>query len=894
VGAQSSSVWRTLAAASLLVLAAGPSAYAVPRMLGPFVGASVPGNMEGIAASPDGTHLYVLGGGLTVNVLAPDPMSGELHLVALQGLPVGGFVSFPDARDLAVSPDGGHVYVAVTHQFNALLAVFSRNAATGLLTFVETKENNVGGVTGLAQVSSVAISPDGAHVYATGNGENAVAVFSRNASTGALTFVEVQRDGVGGVDGLFRVASVGISPDGAHVYAAGQFENEVAMFARNAGTGALTFLGTVSTPNPVSMAVSPDGAHVYVCGGVAAQLSVFARNGGTGALTFVESHVDGAGGITGLGCSEVAVSGDGSHVYATGEPSTALSVALVVFARNGITGALTLVEEESVRFGANRVAVAPDGDHVYATGSYLLSYSRDGGTGALTFADVVSGTDFTNDVAASPDGGHVYWAGRSVVALARDPGTEVLTYASAEVDDISPAHHIREASGVVVSPDSAHVYVSSETDDAATAFARDAGTGGLTLLEAERDGVGGVDGLDGASEIAMSPDGVHVYVTGEDTVAVFARDAGTGLLDFVEVERQGVGGVDGLSGARAVLVSPDGAHVYVMGEQSDAVAVFSRGAGTGALTFVEAKRDGVDGIEDLEEPTGIGISPDGAYVYVASHDDFAGAVSVFHRNPVTGVLTLLEVQREGELGVDGLDATRGIFVSDEAVVANNATFARDPGSGRLVFVHEGGFFFHQLGNAGKAVQSADGAHVHTLFGSVLPGFAGCESGPLPACHPAGGGVLRLSQAGNLVRWRWKTAAPLDISEFGSPFSENFALCIWDDTTQTLLFRALVPGGETFDPGTAGWRGLGLGAANGYSYRDRSRTPEGILNIRMKPGAAGKGRIVLDGGKEFSNLPPLPLPVPVRVQLEGETGRCFEGVYSSPAINDDSGFIAPAD
>ena len=37
--------------------------------------------------------------------------------------------------------------------------------------------------------------------YVTGNGDDAVAVFSRASSTGALTFVEVQKDDVYGVYG---------------------------------------------------------------------------------------------------------------------------------------------------------------------------------------------------------------------------------------------------------------------------------------------------------------------------------------------------------------------------------------------------------------------------------------------------------------------------------------------------------------------------------------------------------------------------------------------------------------------------------------------------------------------------------------------------------------------
>ena len=46
--------------------------------------------------------------------------------------------------------------------------------------------------------------------YVTGNGDDAVSgVFSRASSTGALTFVEVQKDGVNGVDGLAAATQVG-------------------------------------------------------------------------------------------------------------------------------------------------------------------------------------------------------------------------------------------------------------------------------------------------------------------------------------------------------------------------------------------------------------------------------------------------------------------------------------------------------------------------------------------------------------------------------------------------------------------------------------------------------------------------------------------------------------
>ena len=85
----------------------------------------------------------------------------------------------------------------------------------------------------------------------------------------------------------------------------------------------------------------------------------------------------------------------------------------------------------------------------------------------------------------------------------------------------------------------------------------------LDFVEAEFDGVGGVDGLDGAKSVAVSPDGKHVYVIGNGfySIAVFARNATTGALTFIEAVFDDVGGVNGLLGAKFVAVSPDGGHV---------------------------------------------------------------------------------------------------------------------------------------------------------------------------------------------------------------------------------------------------------------------------------------------------------------------------------------------
>jgi 6-phosphogluconolactonase (cycloisomerase 2 family) len=372
----------------------------------------------------------------------------------------------------------------------SLLVVSPSSAA--FLTFVELQKDGLGGVDGLDGTYSVAVAPDGKNVYAAGLIDSAVVVFSRNATTGALTFVELRKDGVGGVDGLFGARAVAISPDGKHVYVASALDNAVAAFSRNATTGA---------------------------------------------LTFIEMQKDGVGGVDGLAYADSAVvSLDGNYLYITGANDNAVAV----FSRNATTGALTFVEMQK--------------DGV-------------GGVDGLAYAD-----------------------------------------------------------SAVVSLDGKHVYVAGRDDNAVAVFSRNATTGALTFVEVQKDGVGGVDGLFYTQSVTTSPDDKNIYATGISSVVVFSRNTTTGALTFVEVQKDGVSGVDGLAGAASVAVSSDGQHIYTAGGLDNAVAAFSRNATTGALTFVEMQRDGVGGVDGINDVQSVAVSSDNAHVYTAGVNDDAVAV----------------------------------------------------------------------------------------------------------------------------------------------------------------------------------------------------------------------------------------------------------------------------
>jgi DNA-binding beta-propeller fold protein YncE len=121
----------------------------------------------------------------------------------------------------------------------------------------------------------------------------------------------------------------------------------------------------------------------------------------------------------------------------------------------------------------------------------------------------------------------------------------------------------------------------------------------------------------------------------------------------------------GLAGAEDVEISPDGKHVYVAGFQDNAVAVFARTPGSGALTQLPAPNgcvaDAGDGITcqdalGLFGPSGIAVSPDGAHVYVAS---YASGLTVFSRDAASGALTQLPAPDGciAEFGGGGSDCT---------------------------------------------------------------------------------------------------------------------------------------------------------------------------------------------------------------------------------------------
>ncbi len=315
-----------------------------------------------------------------------------------------------------------------------------------------------------------------------------------------------------------------------------------------------------------------------------------------------------------------------------------------------------------------------------------------------TCTNGIQGLRGARQLAMSPDGEHVYvpvalddaLAGFALLADGTLDPVQTLFDTDSGIDGLDSAR------GAAVSPDGAHVYVAALVDSSLAAFSRDGFTGELTPVEVEFDGVGGVDGLAGAHAVAVSPDGEHVYVASrsDDAVAVFERTIADGSVTFLEAEFDNQAGVDGLDAAEAIVVSPDGAHVYVAGEGDNAVVAFERETNPGApdfgeLTFVEAEFDEVGGVDGLQGANGIAIDPAGDHVYVACERSSGGGdwISVFSRDAATGELDFVQSFDEEGLGLDYSNCS-GVGPDNSAATVSpdgSAVYAVNPFRGTVVW-----------------------------------------------------------------------------------------------------------------------------------------------------------------------------------------------------------------
>ncbi len=283
----------------------------------------------GLAISPDGAmlliadfgrgavHSYRRGAGDTPWTYADSLTRDE------------GFEDLRGAVGVAISPDRRLGVAISILRGSALLFAINEQ---GTLAFRGT-------MPALAEPAGVLFTGDGAHLYSTSSGDDAVIAFERIDGVASFPTIQTIRDSDAGVAGLGGASGLAITPEGNNVHVAsggGIFQldgdNAIVTLARDPSQGDLTFVQALfdgqdevsGIEGAAAVAVSPGSDIVAVAGFTGNSVALFDRGPVTGSLSFAESHFDTDGGLA--GASALAFSPSGSELYVTGFADSAITV----------------------------------------------------------------------------------------------------------------------------------------------------------------------------------------------------------------------------------------------------------------------------------------------------------------------------------------------------------------------------------------------------------------------------------------------------------------------------------------------------------------------------------------------------------------------------------------
>ncbi len=647
--------------------------------------------INAVAVAKDGHTVYTLGlNQSAIGVYQRNPGTGELVFQNKVDQSMAG-VNLSGLSAIVVSPDNQHVYASSASQNK--LFVFDRDHTVGSpnygeLSLIGSLSQGEQNVVGLLSPANLNLSADGRHLYVAAEQADALLWFGRDTETGLLTFGGILSDQSGQTDGLNGVMGIALSDDGSSVYAAASQDHAVSVYQRRADSQCpASGVGNISLNNDsegVPVSVAAQGQLIFrltaevasdATGQIVNEAGVYAcTQGFSGAVTQCVGSETDTSNNTDDDINEVNTSADLSITKTDG---------LALY--DGLLGAVRVTGDNKHLYtaarGDNAIGVFSRVDNQLAADFGELYFEQaviNGQTG-------VSGLLGVSDVILHPQGETVYAAGsgdNSVVVMRRHLSTGHLSFLEKQSSGVFGVEGLEGVSDLAISADGAHLYASGPLTGSLTVFAIDQ-TGGensgrLTFKQKLQHAVAGVSGLAAISDVVVSQDGKHVYVTSnsDNAVSVFLRNPnansqGYGQLSYLQTYQQSDPGIGGLVGPTELVMSTQngGDYVYVLGAADEALVVFSRDSGTGELSFIEYKQNGTSQVEGLSNATHLVLSPDESALYVAGQ--LENTLVRFDRDSANGTLQFAQALHQGDaLGqpgemIDGLDGVSGLFATSD-------------------------------------------------------------------------------------------------------------------------------------------------------------------------------------------------------------------------------------
>ncbi|MCL6389413.1 hypothetical protein EXT73_02705 [Pectobacterium atrosepticum] len=317
-----------------------------------------------------------------------------------------------DVKDIALSADNRSLY-AITGDSNIVALSLDDNGqiirlsgSDELPVYTQTIAVQNGNITGLA------VSSDGTQVYVTTQW-NGMIVFTRDATTGSLTFF--QRVNESGIDRSGIVAS-----SGNYVVTMGMGAKHTLSVFQRSETGTLTSVATLETSGEgygavdYQLTISKDQQFIYVADPDSGEISVYQLRDGTEGKTLTRTDTKTLEGVNAL-----YLNADGSQLYALSSEG-----ALQIYSVNASTGALS--ESGQIKdIGDTRgMVLSPDGQSLLVAGEAIQRFSalRTYLYGSdLPFADHVALSDSNLDVL---NGGAGNYNGATLTIGRETPSTD--------------------------------------------------------------------------------------------------------------------------------------------------------------------------------------------------------------------------------------------------------------------------------------------------------------------------------------------------------------------------------------------------------------------------------------------------------------------------------------